>query len=390
MRKLTGTGTGACLLAVALGVAACGGAHHPEGGAASSTTTSAVSDTAPPESTSTSSTAPVDSPRWTSGSLPAGVGTLNDVDCPSANQCDAVGGAAYGSGPAFIIASSDGGGTWQLRDKVARGWFSAITCSTVTNCISAGGVASAQGNSPTTPLVRVTTDAGRHWSPATLPAEVGSVSDVACASLSDCVAVGSAVARTSDGGASWTEEASPAGLASLLSVTCPTTSFCIIGGAGPGPGASSPSMSSTSHSGGLSWSPATVAGGPAGLGTISCVSSQMCVGLVGSDATNTYGSAVPFITSDGGASWTEGSSQVGASVTCIRTFCLSVGTASQPGSSTTPGDAFVSNDGGLDWTTTPITTPYSLTSVGCFSSTDCVAVGGSYAGGTPGAVLIYQ
>jgi hypothetical protein len=185
-------------------------------------------------------------------------------------------------------------------------------------------------------------------------------------------------------------DSSPVGLASIISITCPTASFCIIGGAGPGPGASSPSMSSVSHDGGLSWSAATVAAGPAGLGTISCVSSQTCVGLVGSDATDTYGTALPFVTSDGGATWTEGSSEVGASVSCVRTFCVSVGATSQPETTTSPGDAFVSNDGGRNWTTMAVATPYSLTAVACPSSTDCVAVGGNVPSNTAGAIMTYR
>jgi hypothetical protein len=363
-------------LTVAICLAGCGGAHHSSG--------------APPATTSTSSAGPAASPTWTSRDVPAGVGSLNDVACPSPTQCYAVGGGEFGSGPGFITGSSDGGESWHLQDKVAQGWFSAIACSTVTSCISVGGVSSPGGNSPATPLAVVTTDGGQRWTSTSLPPEVGAAGDVACGSSSLCVAVGSAVARSSDGGASWTEEPSPSGLASILSVTCPTSSFCMIGGVGPGPGASSPSVSSVSHDAGLTWSAASAAAGPAGLGAISCVSSESCVGLVGSDATNTYGAASPLVTSDGGATWTKGSSEVGASVSCVGAFCISVGASSPAGTSRPLGDAFVSNDGGRSWTRMVIATPDSLTAVACLSSTDCVAVGGNYPGNTAGAVMTYR
>jgi len=331
------------------------------------------------------------SATWTARSVPAGVGLLNDVTCPSATQCYAVGGANSYSGPGWIIASTDGGVSWTLADSAPQATFSAIACSTTTRCIAVGGgMPTAQGNAPMVPYVVLTTDGGQHWSPATLPPEVGAVSDVACASTSICVAVGSAVARTGDGGATWTLASSPQGLSYIISVTCPTASFCIIGGAGPGPGSSSPSMSSVSHDGGLSWSAATVASGPSGLGKISCSNAQNCEGIVGSDATDRAGSGSPLVTSDGGNSWKRVQYGVGAAVSCVGSFCISVGAMFQSATDTFPGDAFVSNDGGLDWTSMAVATPGLLNGVACTSSTSCVAVGGAFPNGTDGTIMTYN
>jgi photosystem II stability/assembly factor-like uncharacterized protein len=126
------------------------------------------------------------------------------------------------------------------------------------------------------------------------------------------------------------------------------------------------------------------------MGVIACVSSDTCVGLVGSDATDTYGTALPFVTSDGGTTWTKASSAVGASVSCVANLCVSVGAKHQPATNTSPGDAFMSDDGGRNWAAMAITTPDSLTAVACPSSTDCVAVGGNYPDNTAGAIMTYR
>ena len=375
VRGLSALGVG--VLALTTLLAGCAGDHQAN---RSSDTTSTLAG---------ATSRPAPSPTWTNRSVPAAVGGLNDVFCPNATQCYAVGGMEYGSGGGWIVASSDGGVTWELLDNTPQGWFDAIACSSATHCIAVGGMSVGQGNAPEDPWVVVTSDGGHQWSPATLPADVGPPSGVACASSNICVAVGSAVARTTDGGTSWTLESSPAGLAAIDSVTCPTASFCIIGGAGPGPGSSSPSMSSVSLDGGVRWSAATVAAGPAGLGEISCANARTCVGLVGSDATNTYGTGFPFVTSDGGNTWTRGSSAVGAAVSCVGNFCLSVGAMWQSATNAYPGDAFVSHEGGRNWTTLTPATPDSLTAVDCPSSTDCVAVGGSFPDGSSGVILQY-
>jgi hypothetical protein len=368
-------------LAVTALLAGCGVTHRanqspPNTTAESATTTSRTS-------------APAAAPAaWTSRSLPVGIGVLNDVTCPSATQCYAVGGMEYGSSSGWIVASDDGGDTWQVENSASQSWFSAIACPTATRCVAIGGTSTGQDDSP---LVVVTTD-GHLWSPVTLPSGVDALSDVACASTTSCVAVGSSngYLRTTDGGSSWTVESSAAGLATTDSVRCPTPSFCLVGGAGPGPGASSLSMSALSHDGGLSWSAAVVAGGPSGLGQIACSTPLSCVGLIGSDATNTYGTGAPIVTSDGGHTWTKGSTGVGGAVSCARDVCVSVGAMFQSTTNTYPGDAFLSIDGGRDWSSMTVPTAQSLTAVACRSATNCVAVGGDSFDGTGGVILTYR
>ena len=49
---------------------------------------------------------------WTARAVPRGVDTLNDVVCPSAAHCYAIGGDGT-TGPGSIIGSADGGDRWR-------------------------------------------------------------------------------------------------------------------------------------------------------------------------------------------------------------------------------------------------------------------------------------
>jgi len=302
-------------------------------------------------------------------------------------RCYAVGGQEYGAGPGSIIASLNGGHSWQVLETTPGSWFAAIACPTATDCTVVGGRGNGDFDSP---VILSTTDGGEHWTDGEQPGQMDSLLDVACPSLRTCVAVGpllpvspttfnaSGIARTTDAGATWTVENAPTGMASLDAVTCPTRSFCVIGGSGPGPGATSPSMDAVSENAGASWAAGVVAGGPSGLAEISCTDARDCVGLIGSDATDTYGTASAIVTSDGGLTWTKPSKSVGGAVSCVETLCVSVGGLYQSSTMTFPADAFLSTDGGRNWSPMRVTTSDSFTAAACTSTAHCVAVGGSY------------
>jgi hypothetical protein len=374
-------------------VSACGSASPGPLGAAS---TPGTSTSPAPSSTTMSSTAPAAPGTWTARLVPAGVDLLEDVVCPSQTTCFAVGGMASPSEPGWIIGSSDAGHSWNLVDRVPPGdSLNAIACPSATECVAVGSQGPGQGVTANfVPLVVVTTDAGRHWVQVTVPARLEILSDVACATVTTCLAVGAGLIRTTDGGMDWTvvstpgwtSPATPGPPAGIDSVTCPTASFCLIGG---GKGAPTESLSAVSDNGGLSWSTAAHVAAGNGLGEVSCSSSQNCVGLAESLATNTYGTGTPVVTADGGHSWTRISSPVGGGLTCVGDFCISVGGLWQSATNTYPGDAFVSTDGGLSWTPVSFTTSQGLTSVAGTSIGHCVAVGGSFPNDSPGVIMTY-
>jgi hypothetical protein len=394
-RRVLGAGIAAAVvLAVVLPITLSGGPARSRSVQVigQPTTTPALSpSTLAPAPTSTlalTTTVPSAPPTWTVRTVPSGVGILNDVTCPSATQCYAVGGHEFGSGPGWVIGSSDGGRSWQTLNRTRLAWLSAIACPTAHTCAAVGGT-QAPGGQGWMPVAFTTTDAGLRWSSETIPSQLGALDDIACPSSTVCIAIGSGIARTTDGGATWVTATPPSGLGSLNSVTCPTSPFCMIGGAGTGSGASSPSMASVSHDSAVTWSRGVIAGGVSGLMQVSCSNANHCVGLIGSDATDSYGTGFPVITSDGGSTWERGSSATGQAVSCVGDFCMSVGALWNSQTNTFPGDAFNSTDGGLHWNPMSIHPQSSLTAVTCLSSTDCVAVGGNFQSGESPTLMTY-
>jgi hypothetical protein len=310
--------------------------------------------------------------EWTTRAAPEGIATLNGVACPSTTWCYAVG--QYGApGRSAIIVSSDGGHQWKVL-LTTRIQLLTIACSDPSTCIVGGHKSSGV---PEMPEAFMTTDDGAHWSSTAIPAIYG-VDGTACASVNVCFIIGmDGIARTTNGGMTWVSEGIPHGFASIDSVACPTRSFCIIGGSSPGTASPGSSVDSVSHDAGTTWSSPFVAAGPvhsggglalSALGAISCYDARHCVGVITSGTTLATGS--PVTTSDGGRTWKRGSTTVGWAVSCVRNFCASVGGA------TTPfiGDAFVSTDGGVDWSPSTISTSEVLLNVSCPSSSHCVAI----------------
>ena len=371
------------LLPAAL-LAACGGTT---GGAGRTSTSTSSASTIALSATTTTSVSSVQA-AWTLRALPVGVGILNDVDCPSATRCYAVGGRS-GDGPGWIISSTDSGSSWQLLQTSLQGQFSAVSCPTTSVCVVVGGGTGLA-------RVEITTDGGGHWSDESAPPGFSGLTDVACSSSVTCVAAGvtnntgvqAAVARTTDGGKTWKSVSPPGGIESIDVVTCQSGPFCLMGGASQGAACCNSSMVSQSHDAGASWAPGVVAGRSAGLVDVSCSDAQQCVGVIGSGGTNTAGLGFPIVTSDGGSTWAKGSSTVGSAVSCVTRFCVSVGGMWQPSTNTYPGRAYLSTNGGTDWSPLSIATSQILNAVTCISPYECVAVGGT-AGGTSGVIFTY-
>lgn len=348
------------------------------------------SSTVPPTASPTTS---VPSPKppslptvWTGRTLPAGLtAPLNDVVCPTQLDCYAVGGSPEGSSPGSIIASTDGGETWQLQYTAPTTGseqieFRAIACPTAAMCIAGGGTVT---GAPFSASAVMTTDAGRHWSSVALPSQLGDLSGVGCVSSAVCVAVGAvytspagpSILRTIDGGMSWSVVAAPPGFAFVDTVSCLSGSSCIIGGQGPGASCCSQALSSTSLDGGETWSvPVASVAGP-WLQDISCIDPQTCVGVGGTNGTNTWGQGRLAVTDDGGDTWSTETSASAEAVSCTATMCLAVGATFEEATDRYPATAFISTDDGRDWR--PVSPPptQGLSSVACGTSDDCVAVG---------------
>ena len=349
---------------------------------------------------------------WTARAVPRGVDTLNDVVCPSAAHCYAIGGDGT-TGPGSIIGSADGGDRWRsLMTAPAGVQLGTIACPTPNMCVVAGWInppgttdqpaveVNPPAPTPSTLEAFLTTDDGAHWSSETLPKGIFGVDGAACASVKVCLVTGSVgIDRTTNGGTTWIMEKMPSRFFLMGPVACPTRSFCIVGGTG----GSSSSLASVSKDAGATWSSAVVAAGPVyskedsfastALGALSCSSAQHCVGLVGDGSLSSFGAGSPIVTSDAGRTWTRGSSGVGWVDSCVGNFCASVGGHLGPLAGrafVTTGNAFTSTDGGVNWRPSSIPTRLIPTAVSCTSSTHCVAVGGNLPKAKSAMIMTYS
>lgn len=131
--------------------------------------------------------------------------SLQDLSCPTWNDCTAVGVDADHA--AVIYGTNDGGAKW-TSEKVSAGtpfpqW---VSCSSDADCLAEGtGIKVLQHGTREFPVFVHTSNGGRDWT--TSAPDLGNpVSAPICTSPTNCVAVEQSnfVARSVDRGASWT------------------------------------------------------------------------------------------------------------------------------------------------------------------------------------------
>jgi photosystem II stability/assembly factor-like uncharacterized protein len=147
-----------------------------------------------------------------------------------------------------------------------------------------------------------TSDGGAHWVSEKLPADVGSLSAIACPAKSICEAVGQRpvprglhaastpddiAIRTTNGGDSWVTTSIPGTIgASLQSIACPTVSVCEVVGVGPA-GQHHSNAASTAADAvavrttdrGANWDDQALPAGVGNLYDVSCPSPSACVAV---------------------------------------------------------------------------------------------------------------
>ncbi len=142
---------------------------------------------------------------WQQRTIPGGIPTLRSVVCPTATRCVAVGPNASGNNDptaaADVVASGDGGATWNLisAPKGSAATFQ-ISCDTTAECFAVGPTMQPGGAA----TFLVTPDAGKSWVNAPAPPGLNAVADLSCPAVHRCVAVGAqqtgpATAVTTDG-----------------------------------------------------------------------------------------------------------------------------------------------------------------------------------------------
>jgi hypothetical protein len=152
--------------------------------------------------------------KWSGGEkFPKNIADVAAVACPTTSTCEAVGESfVYTSGitllscpgtstcrapagniPAYPYAlrTTDGGARWvgtKLLSSV--GTLDAIACPVPSVCEAVGVHAASRSNEAGTPTAARSVDGGTTWATQALPADVATLTDVACPSPYDCYAVG--------------------------------------------------------------------------------------------------------------------------------------------------------------------------------------------------------
>ena len=294
---------------------------------------------------------------------------LNAISCPTTSDCFAVGKA--GSGGESILATTDGGATWNEQTPGSDLELNAISCTSASDCVAVGG----QG--PGGPVVLETDDGGSQWINAWQPiVSVGSAQPSAlygltCTSGFNCVAVGSdtegnGIIATISNAHCCSLATTPSGVGPYYGVSCPSATTCFV---------TADNMMVTTTDGGLSWADQTIPTELAYQSDVTCASPSDCIAVAAGEGANV------LTTTDGGATWVEETvpadvtDLVGISCAPSTSDCYAVG---QIGTGSDPNGAIVaSTDGGVTWTSQTVPDGQgALAGVDCADAADCFAVGG--------------
>lgn len=226
--------------------------------------------------------------RWQQVAAPGGAVDLSAVYCAQAGHCLVL--ATDGSGY-WSASTVDGGQVWQRTGTLPLGFGgpTGVTCQGST-CVSAGylSLTGAKGAG----AVALTTDGGRSWTTADVPADVGPLHDAACPTAARCLAVGtsspnladvtpapSVVLASADGGLTWTTTSAPSGVGNATGISCATATRCAaVGTAWTFTDPPTPvGAVATTTDGGLTWRAPASRRLPAGLAGVACPTTSACV-----------------------------------------------------------------------------------------------------------------
>ena len=260
--------------------------------------------------------------------------------------------------------------------------LSDIACPSPTDCIAVGDAVDSSNSSNA--VILATTDAGSTWAAQTVPSSLGtgfdtSLISVTCPSAAECfafgysAALGDVILATTNGGANWAVQDTIDALGGTPDITCASTSECFA--LTDGDGGSAPSTILETTNGGAAWSNLPLPANLPQLSAMTCTSVQDCFVVGGADVLET---------TNGGTSWTTerlGGDPPGqaslfslSSVACVSsTTCIAVG-GDGAQAATAGGVVFTTTNGGAAWTGQNVPVA-DLQSIACTSTLDCFASG---------------
>ena len=176
------------------------------------------------------------------GGLPSPFLAGNDLTCAPGGPCLVAGyvPTSNGHGNGAIALSTDSGQTWALASVPAGiGLLQSVTCPSVSECLAAGTTNTTVSDVvPAKGELLVSADGGHTWQTSAHPVPVDDVFGIACPSAQQCAMVGTkwfgfpaiatgAVAQSLNGGLTF--RASPTAYApiTLTALSCPTTIGCV-------------------------------------------------------------------------------------------------------------------------------------------------------------------
>ena len=384
----------AAALVTALATAACGSGAVSTGGGGTSAPTQAL--------------APFQG-AFTTTALPDGIQALQDVDCASDTRCWAVGstaGTAKASSTAVVVTTTDGGSAWTVQSVPATvGYLSAVSCPTTRACTAVGQVGS-DGAGPG--AVLTTQNAGATWTLQTVPGGTTDVTAVDCPTARSCTALADIAGRVTaltagSPGSPWTTGgALPTTVESATGLSCTDPTHCWATVTSPVDVGHATGGVAATADGGSTWVLESVPPGTGVLRGIGCRPGTAPSGsgattrpagppvdcsAVGTTATvpgaTRSGQGLVLTTTSGGASWSPAAvtatSAALQAVSCDAGPCVAVGTtvpsAPQSGLVVLTGSAGAESAGWRRAAVVDVALP--LTGVSCPSLTSCVVVGES-------------
>jgi photosystem II stability/assembly factor-like uncharacterized protein len=342
---------------------------------------------------------------WVAQTVPPNAASyLYDITCSTSKACVAVGktgscpqqGVMCNSGGyAVILATTDGGQTWETRSYpsnsslFSNGYLFSVSCGSSTVCLA--------GGSGSQMVLLSSHDGGATWVSDSYPPELanGHIFQVYCKTASDCWALGgtstSFILATTDGGQSWTQQHVPSGLGinavGLLTIGCVTTSNCVLAADAGGS-----LLILGTHDGGSSWSvrpyPSTIATKSSDIGFTSCSTKGSCY-ISGSTSSASGGPPVVVASHDSGSTWETVRFPSSLGLTSVNWIRCADGSHCWALVSGTSGPMMLaSSDGGSSWAVQSIPSNVGLANRGlvglaCPDTSTCWAVGDNAANTAP-------
>jgi hypothetical protein len=229
--------------------------------------------------------------QWTHASAPANAISITAVRCMGIGSCVAI----ATNGTAFWSShSTDFGATWQQTGSLPASFLGAsdLECDAEETCFVAGYVPAGAGHG--SGALAISVDGGQSWAGATVPAGVGVLRSVACATSTSCLAAGTASTTVSgvspakgqllqsvDGGHTWTVTTVPP-VDDTHGLACPSAQRCaMVGTDWAGNPAVGTGAVAQSHDGGQTFTPSSSAYVPLTLTALSCPTAAACIAVGG-------------------------------------------------------------------------------------------------------------